>query len=99
MVINLNITRHGVKRVTGHLPTDATIWHSIRSKDITRTIRVFFWKVLHKAHKCGDYWLKIPDFEHHSNCPDCGVEDSMTRILTECNTPGQREIWNLTKEI
>jgi hypothetical protein len=41
-VINLNITRYAVKMVTGHLPTDATIWHSIRSKDITRTIRVFF---------------------------------------------------------
>lgn len=23
----------------------------------------------------------------------------MAHILTECNTPGQREIWNLTKEI
>jgi len=98
-VINLDITRHAVKRVTGHLPTDATIWQSIRSKDITRTIRVFLWKVLHRAHKCGDYWLKIPDFEHRSNCPDCGVEDSMAHILTECSTPGQREIWNLTEEI
>jgi hypothetical protein len=98
-VINLDITRHAVKRVTGHLPTDATIWHSIRSKDITRTIRVFLWKVLHKAHKCGDYWLKIPEFEHRGNCPDCGVEDSMAHILTECNAPGQREIWDLTKKI
>jgi hypothetical protein len=58
-VINLDITRHAVKRLTGHLPTDAAIWHSIRSKDITRMIQVFLWKVLHKTQKCGDYWLKI----------------------------------------
>jgi ribonuclease HI len=64
MTINLDITRYAVKRVTGHLPTDTAIWLSIQSKDITRTIRVFLWKVIHNAHKCGDYWLKIPDFEH-----------------------------------
>ena len=54
---------------------------------------------MHKAHKCGDYWLKITEFEHCSNCLECGVEDSMAHILTECNTPGQREVWDLTKEI
>src|ERR1700728_1495351 len=94
-VINLDITRHAVERTTEHLPTDATIWLSIRNKDITRTIRVFLWKVLYNAHKCGNYWLQIPNFEHHSNCSMCGVEDSMTHILTECDAPGQKEIWNL----
>jgi ribonuclease HI len=98
-IINLDITRHAVKRVTCHLPTDTTIWHSLRSKDVTRTIRVFLWKVMHKAHKCGDYWLKIPEFEHCSNCPECGVEDSMAHILTECNILGQIEVWDLTTEI
>jgi hypothetical protein len=98
-VINLDITRHAVKKITGHLPTDATIWLSIRNKDITRTIRVFLWKLLHNAHKCGDYWLQILDFEHHSKCHECGVEDSMVHILTECGAPGQREIWNLAKDI
>ena len=98
-VINLDITRHAVQKITGHLPTDATIWHSIRSKDITRTIRVFLWKLLHKAYRCGDYWLQIQDFEHHSKCHECGVEDSMTHILTECSAPGQREVWKMTKDV
>jgi ribonuclease HI len=98
-IITLDITRHAVKRITGHLPTDATIWHSIRSKDITRTIRVFLWKLIHGTHKCGDFWLKIPDFEHRSLCPECRVEDSMTHILTECRIPGQKEIWRLTEEL
>jgi ribonuclease HI len=40
-VINLDITRYAVKRITKHLPTDASIWLSVRNKDITRTIKVF----------------------------------------------------------
>jgi ribonuclease HI len=98
-IITLDVTRHAVKRLTGHLPTDATIWHSIRSKDITRSIRVFLWKILHGTHKCGDFWLKITNFEHRSLCPECKVEDSMSHILTECNLPGRKEIWNLTEEL
>jgi len=93
-VINLDITRHVVKRQTGHLPTDATMWHSIRSKDITRTIRVFLWKLLHGTHKCGEYWLKIPDFEFQANCPNCGVEDSMTHILIECGLQARKRYGN-----
>ena len=81
------------------LPTDIAIWLFIRNKDITRTIRVFLWKVLHHAHKCGNYWLQIPYFGHHSKCHKCGVEDSMSHILTECDAPGQKEIWNLVKEL
>jgi hypothetical protein len=98
-VINLDITRHAVKGLIGHLHTDATIWHSIRSKYITRTIRVFLWKVLHGTHKCGSFWLKIPEFEHHGICHECKVEDSMTHILTECSLPGQKEIWRLTEDL
>ena len=76
-----------MQRITGHLPTDATIWHPIKSKDITRTIRVFLWKPLLKAHRCGDCWYQIQDFDHRSKCHKCGVEDSMTHILTECPRP------------
>jgi hypothetical protein len=81
------------------MPTDATIWHSIRNKDITRNICVFLWKILHKTQKCGDYWLKIPGFEHHINCPTCHVDESMTHILMECSVPGQKEIWNLASTL
>ena len=98
-MINLDVTRHAVKHITGHLPTDATIWHSIRNKDISRSIRVFLWKMLHGAHKCGGYWLKIPEYEHRSICPHCKVEESMTHILTECDIPGQKEVWSLAKAL
>ena len=98
-IINLDITRHAVKTISGKMPTDATIWHSIRNKDITRNIRVFLWKILHKTQKCGDYWLKIPGFEHRLNCPKCCIDESMAHILTECSVPGQKEIWNLASAL
>jgi ribonuclease HI len=97
--INLDITRYAVQASTGHLPTDAMIWYSIRTKDISRTIRVFLWKLLHGTHKCGEYWNNIPNFEHRAICQICGMEDSMSHILTECTAPGQREIWALAKNV
>ena len=95
-IINLDITQHAVKALSGNSPTNATIWHSIWNKDITRTIR-FFWTILHKTHKCGDYWFNIPTFEHHAMCHFCGTTDSMEHILTECEAPGQYEVWALAK--
>ncbi|KIM72046.1 hypothetical protein PILCRDRAFT_82226 [Piloderma croceum F 1598] len=97
--INLDITRHAVQSMTGSLSTDATIWHSIQNKDITRIVRVFLWKILHNTHKCGDYWLNIPTFEHRASCHNCQVPDSMNHILTECNAPGQKEVWSLAKTL
>lgn len=55
--------------------------------------------MFHKAHKCGDHWLKIPEFEHRASCPECGVEESMTHILMECDIPGQKEVWDLAKQL
>lgn len=98
-VINLDITRYAVESLSGKVPTDADIWLSIRNNDITRSIRVFLWKVLHKTQKCGNYWANIPGFEHRVNCPTCGEEESMTHILTECSIPGQKEIWRLARSL
>lgn len=98
-ITQLDITRYAVKDLSGNLPTDPRIWLSIRSKDITRSIRNFLWKNLHKAYKCGPYWNHIPNFEHRSNCPQCNVEESMEHILTECDIPGQNIIWNLVEQL
>lgn len=55
--------------------------------------------MLHKTHKCGDYWANIPNLEHCRDCHTCGVEDSMEHILTECEIPGQKEIWDLAQTL
>ncbi|KAJ3990981.1 hypothetical protein F5050DRAFT_1802253 [Lentinula boryana] len=52
-----------------------------------------------KRYKIGDYWQNITNFEHRANCHPCGVTESMDHILSECQCPGQQQIWELTKEI
>ncbi|KAF9505408.1 hypothetical protein BS47DRAFT_1434309 [Hydnum rufescens UP504] len=96
---HLDMTRWAVKTLSGHLPTDARIWHSIRHKDITRSIRNFLWKCLHNSYKVGHYWENIPNFEARAECPVCSVNESLEHILTECNSPAQNQIWNLAKEL
>src|SRR5229473_731015 len=97
--INLDITRHAVHSTSGHFPTDAAIWHSVRHKEIDCTIRIFLWKLLHGVHKCGEYWLNIPGFEQWSTCQTCGVPESMEHILTDCDVPGQKIVWSLAKNL
>jgi hypothetical protein len=62
-MVQLDMTRWAVKDLSGHLPTNSTIWKSIRSRDLTRNIRDFLWKNIHRAHKCGAYWDNIPGYE------------------------------------
>lgn len=98
-IIQLDITRHAAKDLSGNLPTDSRIWRLIRSKDISRQIRCFLWKCLHNAYKCGPYWRNIPEYEHWGTCPICHEDESMAHILTECRAPGQKEIWDLAKQL
>ncbi|KAJ3982360.1 hypothetical protein F5890DRAFT_1415895 [Lentinula detonsa] len=55
--------------------------------------------VAHEGYKIGDYWQHITNFEHRANCHPCGVTESMDHVLTECQCPGQQQIWELTEEI
>ncbi|KAL6300501.1 ribonuclease H-like domain-containing protein, partial [Sparassis latifolia] len=96
--LQLDITRHAVNVACNRLPTDATIWRSIRSPDISRPIQDFLWKCLHGALRCGHFWDNIPGYEDRAMCTNCGSLDSIDHILTECSAPGQNLIWNLCAE-
>src|SRR3954449_10130553 len=54
---------------------------------------------MHNVHKCGKFWNNIPGLEQRATCPVCNEEESMEHILLECNAPGQKIIWKLTKEL
>lgn len=94
---NLDIVRHAVEGIVGAQPTDATIWKSIRHRDINRRARDYLWKCLHGAHRIGEWWRNIPDHEHRALCLKCGVDETMDHILTDCDIPGQQIIWRLVK--
>ncbi len=53
MTVMLDIVRHRIKDLNGHLPKNKTIWKAIRHRDLSRKIREFLWKTMHSAHHIG----------------------------------------------
>jgi hypothetical protein len=51
------------------------------------------------ALRTGDFWSKIPTYEHRANCTHCPNElETLDHILIECAHPATRLIWNLVKQ-
>ncbi|KAI0644331.1 hypothetical protein C8Q79DRAFT_914155 [Trametes meyenii] len=84
---------------TGKPMEEALLWKALRKDPISRKARDFIWKLLHGAHQVGSYWKHIPGYEVQEVCPNCWIPESMEHILTECQAPGQREIWNLVRSL
>lgn len=43
--------------------------------------------------------FNTPEKKERSECQHCGKIDSVEHILTQCEIPGQREVWGLAKEL
>lgn len=95
----LEMTRYAAQENFGFTPTHDGIWSALRSQDISRKIRNFFWKTMHKSQKIGSWWDRIPDNEHKAYCQDCerGTIEDMTHILLECNAIGNKVVWSMAK--
>ena len=90
--ICLDMTRHAVYDLSGFLPSDNKIWHSLRNKDISRNIQVHMWKCMRNTLQIGAYWLNIPGYEQRAMCRVCGCDESLEHILTDtvgsiCTSP------------
>ncbi|KAF7983980.1 hypothetical protein HWV62_17442 [Athelia sp. TMB] len=95
----IGAVRDAVKAVFEVFPQPRAIWRAIRAKNVTRSIRVFLWKICHKAHKIGDFWKHLEGYEERQNCKECGVKDDMDHILFWCRAPGHAVIWKLAKVV
>ncbi|KAJ7671504.1 RnaseH-domain-containing protein [Mycena polygramma] len=84
---------------SGGPPPARKFWRSTFDKDISRSIRFFLWMLIHGGYKVGKYWDNVRNHQHRGQCPKCGVHESMDHILTECQEPGQKEIWDLASEM
>jgi hypothetical protein len=94
--------KNEVEDATGKMPSEDQIWKAIQHKDFSRNARYFLWMAAHNAYRVGTYWLK--DFfqeetQDRCKCPHCGVPETMDHILTQCETPGQKEIWELVGKL
>ncbi|KAF7797785.1 hypothetical protein EIP86_008987 [Pleurotus ostreatoroseus] len=98
--INLDIARHAAEPLCGVQPTDKALWSAARHKGFSLRVRIFFWlKLLHGAHRVGEWWECIPTYEHRAVCRTCEVPETMEHILADCSAPGQREIWELCRRL
>ncbi len=79
--------------------TREQLWRSIRRKDFNRSARFFLWMLLHNSYVVGHHWKHIDGCEDRIKCQECGTEENMDHILTKCDAPGQREIWELTQQL
>ncbi|KAL6297791.1 hypothetical protein BKA93DRAFT_700196, partial [Sparassis latifolia] len=91
----LDLAHTAVQDICGWSSTDATLWLSVRSHDISCNLQDFLWKGLHRAFRCGHFWSHLPGYEEQVTCEACSVEESLSHILTECTAPGQLQIWDL----
>ncbi|KAJ4496670.1 ribonuclease H-like domain-containing protein [Lentinula lateritia] len=87
------------KDICMNSPTTEAIWKSIRHKDLNKKIRIFLWMLIHNGYKLGEYWENIPGYENRATCHHCKVTETMEHILTECEAPGQKEVWAMVKQL
>ncbi|VDC00654.1 unnamed protein product [Peniophora sp. CBMAI 1063] len=97
--IHTAITRHAVFAHNGSFPEPRQVWKSLRHKDSSRKIHDFLFHCMHNAYYVGAYWDNIPNYTHLGICTKCGVTDSLEHILCECDSPGQKLIWRLAKDL
>ncbi|KZV97619.1 hypothetical protein EXIGLDRAFT_607837 [Exidia glandulosa HHB12029] len=85
-----------IERATGKTPAETQIWASLRTKDLSPSLRNFAWKGLHGAHKVGEYFNNMPSpWKELATCPRCDTVESMEHILFECSDPARALIWDL----
>ncbi|KZP28250.1 RnaseH-domain-containing protein [Athelia psychrophila] len=101
----LDITRYAVEENFGQAPLDETIWQAIQHKDLSRSIRSFFWRATHNGYKIGEYWMKCENLEQRAWCYECTqkegqpVTESLDHILLECCEPEGQMIWKLAERL
>ncbi|KAK1217608.1 hypothetical protein PQX77_019729 [Marasmius sp. AFHP31] len=100
---SLEITKAQTEELFEYTPTSEAIWRAMRNKDNSKKHYHFTWMLTHDAFMVGDKWARPgnkPEAQENAECKHCfGKTESMTHILTECETPGQKEIWRLTGKI
>ncbi|KAJ7133770.1 ribonuclease H-like domain-containing protein [Mycena crocata] len=100
--INIEKAKAEAEDNFGYVPTEGKIWRSFRNKDLSRQQQHFLWMTTHDAYLTGTHWLRDSNSEEkreRGECQHCGKVDSMEHILTQCEVPGQKEVWALAKEL
>ncbi|KAF8239803.1 hypothetical protein L208DRAFT_1235773 [Tricholoma matsutake] len=98
----INKIQNEVEDTTGKMSSKDQIWKAIHHKDFSRNAQYFLWMTAHDADRVGKYWLKEifqEEIQNRCECPHCEVPKTMDHILTQCETPGQKVIWELAEQM
>ncbi|KAJ7581353.1 ribonuclease H-like protein [Mycena floridula] len=95
----VSLAQSTAEAILGTKPSRKQLWRSVRNKDTPRSIRFFLWMLLHDGYKVGHHWDKIPTMADRGICSSCGTAETLDHILTKCDVPGQRQIWDLVSEM
>ncbi|GLB44704.1 putative RNA-DNA hybrid ribonuclease activity [Lyophyllum shimeji] len=101
-VENLQKVKHTIKSGFDLSPTDASVWKAIRNKDFSRQSRYWLWMSMHDAYMIGSHWLRpkySQEYQARAFCEHDGQLETMEHILTDCETPGQKEVWEEAKRL
>lgn len=99
---NLELIRTGVNRSAAvKRPTDATTWHAVRHKGVSRNGSDFLWKAIPNAPRVGNYWTHIPGYEERAACLLCDDHpiETLEHILLKCCAPERRIVWQLCERL
>ncbi|EJD54176.1 hypothetical protein AURDEDRAFT_52004 [Auricularia subglabra TFB-10046 SS5] len=98
-VRNLHRVQESIDEECDFMPTQAQIWTSLTSRDLSRQARNFLWKTVHGAHKIGEYFSKMPQpWKDYELCPTCNCVETMEHVLLECPDSRQEVIWDTVRE-
>ncbi|KAJ7775250.1 hypothetical protein B0H14DRAFT_2160452, partial [Mycena olivaceomarginata] len=99
---NLERAKAECKDNFGFIPTEGKIWKSQLNKDLSREQQYFLWMTTHDAYMVGTHWLRestSAKMKERAECQKCSTLETMEHILSQCEIPGQKEVWDLAKEL
>jgi ribonuclease HI len=101
VTINLDTARAAIEDHMGTEETDESIWKGCHNAAMLNKEKQFFWKAMHRAHKCGPYWERREGREQWAECQACpGHIESITHVLIECTANRTRETaWAIAKDL
>ncbi|KAL0562895.1 hypothetical protein V5O48_019183, partial [Marasmius crinis-equi] len=99
----LEKTQAQIEEVFQYVPEEQAIWKALRLPEFSKKLRQFLWMTAHDAYMVGDKWnrdsypVEVKNRRWCEHCP--GKEESMEHILTQCESPGQGEVWDLAETV
>lgn len=97
---SIEATRDAATSLSPKEPTTGRIFTAIaKDKDLTQRVRIFLWKAIQGAHKCGPYWERMSNatLQSRDKCKACKAcnqqvsNKSIEHILLHCKGGGPKD--------